>query len=77
MKAEVVLKFHLFVWSLSSHAENLIYKGLSLMWIFLRPKAAVKKYSKHQSYGERTSLGNKKQEKYTYYLALDLNIRFL
>ena len=49
MKAEVVLKFHLFVKSLSSHAESPIKKALSLMWIFLRPKAAVKKYSKHQT----------------------------
>ena len=45
------------------------------MRIFLRPKAAVKKYSKHQTCGERISVGNKKQEKY--FSALDLSIWFL
>ena len=75
MKAEDVLKFHLFVWSLSSHAESPFKKALSLMRIFFRIKEAVKKYSKHQTCEERHSVGNKKKEKY--FSALDLNIRFL
>ena len=45
------------------------------MWTFFRLKAAVKKYNKHQTCGERSSVRNKKQEKY--FSALDLNIRFL
>ena len=57
IKARTSFSIFFFFWLISFVLRAVIKKALFLMWLFLRPKAAVKNYSKRQT-GERGSISN-------------------